>query len=120
MKRYRSTPQGRLANINSQKLFKYGLSTEQISVMYEKQQGLCPICKKGFRELVVDHCHLTGRIRALLCNSCNKGLGFLRDDQQTMQNAILYLEEHKNGDNQAIGEVGVDNPQSGASNRNGG
>jgi hypothetical protein len=43
---------------------------------------------------VVDHDHVTGRVRALLCNLCNAGIGHLRDDPQIMQAAIEYVRFH--------------------------
>ncbi len=39
----------------------------------------------------VDHCHKTGKIRGLLCASCNGGLGLFKDNPQALANAILYL-----------------------------
>ena len=52
----------------------------------------CPIC--GSEEpLVVDHDHSTGKVRGLICQPCNKGLGFFRDNTEAMKNAINYLEQ---------------------------
>ena len=51
----------------------------------------CPIC--GSEEpLVVDHDHSTGEVRGLICQPCNKGLGFFRDNIESMKNAITYLQ----------------------------
>jgi len=52
----------------------------------------CPIC--GSEEpLVIDHDHSTGKVRGLICQPCNKALGFFRDNTQSMKNAIKYLEQ---------------------------
>lgn len=58
---------------------RYGLTPEDYNRMYLEQDGCCKIC--GIHQLDlkvalnVDHCHLTGTIRALLCNVCNIQLG---------------------------------------------
>ncbi|MAE81456.1 MAG: hypothetical protein CMB80_01880 [Flammeovirgaceae bacterium] len=59
---------------------KYGISLEEYNDMKERQQGKCAICGKHEdslkKSLCVDHCHSTGVIRGLLCDTCNKFLGF--------------------------------------------
>lgn len=50
----------------------------------------CTIC--GVKEnLVVDHCHKTNKIRGLLCNHCNRGLGHFKDDPELLEFAKIYL-----------------------------
>jgi hypothetical protein len=70
--------------------------------MLIKQEGRCAICSLSetsrdrndkIKVLSVDHCHVTGKIRGLLCHSCNVGLGLFKDNIDTIQNAILYLKE---------------------------
>jgi hypothetical protein len=77
----------------------YGLTYEDYSSLLFQQQGACAIC--GMREdegrrtrLSVDHCHLTKKVRGLLCNMCNLGLGKFRDDPQRLQAAADYLRDH--------------------------
>jgi hypothetical protein len=54
-------------------------------------QPYCMICK-ATDNLKVDHCHKTRRLRCVLCNSCNRGLGFFKDDATLLKRAALYLE----------------------------
>ena len=76
----------------------YGLSPEQYDVMYQRQEGCCAICGKHqssfARRLTVDHCHKTGKIRSLLCGSCNNGLGCYKDDPELLVKAYQYLQKH--------------------------
>ncbi len=60
---------------------KYGLSDTEYSRMYKEQNGLCKICGKyiEYRKLSVDHDHDTGKIRGLLCTSCNVRLGVVEN-----------------------------------------
>jgi hypothetical protein len=58
--------------------WKYGITLEQYNLMLSDQGGTCAICgvpPGEKRALAVDHCHKTGRVRALLCASCNVRLG---------------------------------------------
>ena len=60
---------------------KYNLESSQFDLMVESQQGVCAICKQPPKTtLVVDHCHKTGKVRGLLCYSCNTGLSWLERD----------------------------------------
>lgn len=80
----------------------YGCTNDELDAMFATQQGKCAICQmpevtthKGRpRQLSVDHDHVTGKIRALLCVACNTGLGFLRDDPAVLEAAIAYLDAH--------------------------
>lgn len=82
--------------------YKYGLTKEQYDEMFSWQNGVCAICKrpetavmgKKVMELAVDHCHTSGKIRGLLCSTCNTALGSFRDDIQVMESALKYLEHH--------------------------
>lgn len=77
----------------------YGLERGEYDKMYKQQDGKCAICgeedscnKNGVtRTLSVDHCHNTGKIRGLLCNECNIGLGKFKDNRELLEKAIKYL-----------------------------
>ena len=70
---------------------KYGLTLEALDKLFFDQKGLCAICKKSNKRLTVDHCHTTGKVRGLLCDSCNGALGRLGDDIEGLERAIQYL-----------------------------
>jgi len=63
--------------------------------MLTMQKKRCAICKKkrpqNQRNLAVDHCHKSGKIRGLLCSRCNIGLGIFGDKVDLLQSAIDYL-----------------------------
>ena len=77
------------------RLQRFGLSPQQYERLKDKQQGRCAICLDPLileaKRCVVDHCHVTGRIRGLLCRSCNTGLGMFREKTTRLAAARLYL-----------------------------
>lgn len=70
---------------------RYGITPEQYDEMLETQKRRCAICDTGNVELVVDHDHETGSVRALLCRQCNVGIGNLRDDPVILLRGFEYL-----------------------------
>jgi Recombination endonuclease VII len=71
---------------------RFGISLQDYDALLAKQKGACAICKKkSARSLCVDHCHTTGLIRGLLCNKCNRGMGFFEDDAARIRAVIVYL-----------------------------
>ncbi len=82
----------------------YGLSQAAFEEMLQRQDNKCTICgtllRNPFRELsgvrqAVDHCHTSGKVRDILCGSCNRGLGSFKDDTDLLKRAIKYLNDHK-------------------------
>lgn len=91
------TPENNLARA----LKRYGMTPYEYSLLLEAQEGKCAICgvahgNKNGERLVIDHCHDTGAVRGLLCHSCNRGLGMLRDSAVLLQAALNYLKETQN------------------------
>ena len=60
------------------------------------EAGPCPICKTHTTRWVLDHCHDTGSFRGYICDSCNLGLGKLKDNPETVASALNYLLTHGN------------------------
>jgi hypothetical protein len=78
---------------------RYGISEQEYQCLFAAQGGVCAICgnaetrthKGVVQVLSVDHDHVTGDVRGLLCYACNTGIGFLRDDTHLLERAIGYL-----------------------------
>lgn len=91
----------------------YGISAAEYDAMYAAQDGRCAICNeeetahvgrgRPTNRLAVDHCHKTGKVRGLLCRSCNTGIGHLGDNVERLFAAVVYLEQ--NSEEIADGEV---------------
>src|SRR5688500_1227513 len=78
----------------------YNMSLEEYDNLLEAQSHLCAICKQkqignnrwGKLEfLSVDHCHVTKKVRGLLCTDCNYALGRFKENIIFLKNAITYL-----------------------------
>jgi len=80
---------------------KFGISQDEYDKMLEAQGGVCAICHQEERKarhgvimaLAVDHDHETGKVRGLLCNNCNLGIGKFNDNVVYLFSAIAYLKE---------------------------
>lgn len=88
----------------------YGITHAEYQSMLEAQNGNCAICgkpekakipgrktvdgKTGVRDLSLDHDHVTGAVRELLCNACNHVLGEVQDNPAILRAAADYLERH--------------------------
>ncbi|WP_367186089.1 endonuclease VII domain-containing protein [Methylotenera sp.] len=70
---------------------KYGVSLEFVEDLKAKQKNRCAICKKVNHNLHVDHHHDSGTVRGLLCGTCNRGIGNLRESVDILLAAIKYL-----------------------------
>ena len=91
-------------NMNRELRKRYGIAFSDYQRMFEAQEGKCGLCSGGetridhrtkrVSRLAVDHCHKTGKVRQLLCHSCNNGLGTFKDDPDRLRAAIAYLERH--------------------------
>lgn len=108
--RLRLAEEARIARKNNPRKFKgyylkkaFGITIEQYDVMLLRQKGVCAICSRPetakhqngkIKYLSVDHCHTTGKVRALLCGLCNTGIGKLRHSPELLRKAANYVEEH--------------------------
>ena len=82
-------------------LRQFNMSVADYDEMFEAQDGDCALCgrpetrknpKTGeVLRLAVDHCHVTGRVRGLLCCNCNTGLGKLGDTPEALEKALAYV-----------------------------
>lgn len=60
---------------------------------FRRQGGQCAICKRTYTvRLAVDHDHVTGKVRGLLCGNCNRALGYFKDNVEVIQKAVEYVE----------------------------
>ncbi len=79
----------------------YGLTLEQVDEAILAQDNACLICRKQFTDgkrmgrACVDHCHVTGKVRGILCGYCNSGLGKFFDQPDLLEAAIAYLQRSK-------------------------
>lgn len=72
----------------------YGITSEEYQAIYNYQGGTCAICQRARglkRKLSVDHCHVTGEVRMLACQPCNKMMGHLRDDPEAFERGAEAL-----------------------------
>lgn len=77
---------------------KFGMTIQQFEEMVMAQDGTCAICKQPCRirsRLSVDHDHETGKIRGLLCSSCNSAIGLFLENPVALRRAAEYLEKYK-------------------------
>lgn len=79
---------------------KYGITLEDYDKLIKNQNYVCAICgsnnsKAHTVNFHVDHCHITKKVRGLLCSKCNLGLGYFDDDIVKLSNAIIYLNNNK-------------------------
>ena len=80
---------------------KYGINQAVYADMLKAQNYTCAICgnpetdivRGKVKELAIDHCHNTNKVRALLCGNCNRALGLLKEDAERVRNMLRYIEE---------------------------
>lgn len=87
--RYWNDPQGERER---HLIRKYGITQADYERMFAAQDGKCAICRKSQdRAFDVDHCHSTGKVRGLLCTSCNRMIGHAGDNPATLIAGAEYL-----------------------------
>lgn len=77
----------------------YGITLEEYDAMFEAQGGVCAICSKppGWMFLDVDHCHVTDRVRGLLCRGCNHKISAFERHPEWLERALSYLGARTSG-----------------------
>lgn len=99
-KEYYNSPERKIKYRSAYIERRFGLKYSDYERMAIEQNNLCAICGKPesgrHKYLSVDHCHDTGKVRQLLCNMCNRFLGWVKEDINTLSNMINYLKKHKN------------------------
>jgi Recombination endonuclease VII len=92
-------PSATMRNLGALLRQRYQMSVDEHLALVAAQQNLCAICHeppkpdgvKSASRLHIDHDHVTGKVRGLLCNHCNRGLGAFRDRPDLLRAAIGYL-----------------------------
>jgi len=81
--------------------YRYGLDEDTYLSMLQSQNGLCAACKAApkvingiERPLSVDHDHVSGQNRDLLCDGCNQILGYAKDEPERLRRLAEYLVKH--------------------------
>jgi hypothetical protein len=91
-KKYRKNNPHIIKNLSLKR--KYGISFGQFEKMWTDQNGCCAICGTkcaNWKDIHVDHNHVTKQVRQLLCKGCNHGIGNLKEDVSILLKAIAYL-----------------------------
>src|SRR4028119_578334 len=85
--------------------YRYGISQIQKQNLYAAQGCKCAICQKSIaydgNDAHIAHCHTSGKVRGLLCHSCNVAIGHFGDNIDTLARAILYLDKHAPSHNES-------------------
>lgn len=98
-KKWQQSDTGKKSARKAHLIQKYDITLQQYDEMLEEQNNCCAICgtdvencdKGSGNHLAVDHCHVTNKVRGLLCTSCNLLLGKAKDSITILQSAIKYL-----------------------------
>lgn len=95
----------RMASRDRHLKFRYGIADEEYFRMFENQKGLCAVCAlpekrinvvtRELRRLCIDHDHVTGVVRKLLCHDCNFGIRQFDDDPKRLRVAANYIESFR-------------------------
>lgn len=78
----------------------YGITMTQYRTLWLAQGGVCAICRKPERVernrlLVIDHDHVSGHVRGLLCSQCNRAIGLLGDSPKVIEAAARYVRKNR-------------------------
>lgn len=99
-RKYASLPKHQIRIRRNNYKKKFNITEEDIVLLTNKQKGCCAICKESLvfpdseKHFAVDHNHNTGKVRGLLCETCNRGLGLFSDSVDNLEEAVSYLRTH--------------------------
>ena len=77
---------------------RYGITDAEFDQLLIAQGGKCKVCgtsKFPYKGPCVDHDHITGKVRGLLCFNCNRGIGAFKEDSSLLKKALDYLLSQK-------------------------
>lgn len=81
----------RKVNKDHHRAVRYGITVDELNQLRDRYDGKCWVCQE--REGTdVDHCHVSLNVRGWLCNPCNRAIGLLRDNVETIRRAADYLD----------------------------
>jgi hypothetical protein len=69
----------------------YQMTQKEYEIRLKNQGGVCFLCKSSAK-LVIDHDHVTNKVRGILCDLCNRGLGYFKDNPDVLRLAANYVE----------------------------
>jgi hypothetical protein len=78
---------------------RFGITEAELDALLAAQKNCCAICKSakpyGSGDWAIDHDHVTGQVRGLLCSKCNLALGLLGDNPKVIASALRYVNRHR-------------------------
>ena len=95
MRKRREDPKVRKYDADQGFISNYGITPEERDAIVAAQSSVCSICTRTVK-LVVDHDHVSGKFRGMICSRCNTLLGQATDNTVILLNAVKYLEQSKN------------------------
>lgn len=100
LKQWRKENPDKAKKLDRRRMLKrnYGLSPESADKLFRDAGEKCEVCGTAETRLCIDHCHTTGRVRGILCTSCNTFLGRIENNSSLLKNLETYLKTrcHKN------------------------
>lgn len=96
---YKNRERGKIWRKNGHLRRMYGITLDDYNKLLTQQNNVCAIClgtfsgtnQHGAKKLAVDHCHETKKVRGLLCENCNRGIGMFKHNTELLTSAITYL-----------------------------
>lgn len=90
------SPEAWARQLAQKRVYRYGIGADQHDKLLELQGGCCAICTKDLtavkpKQKHVDHCHVSGLVRGVVCARCNVTLGRFNDNPVLFANAARYL-----------------------------